>query len=121
MSIKTYLEQKQVHDAYKMTEQEIADMLALHSDLFFCARVLIERGHDNEEIKQHTGVSQVRLSWMRVRADQPPPKHDLELFYRQINKDYVHVTTMHEREFCRLFQCGIYHKDYQKTLARVDQ
>lgn len=113
------LEQMQVDKKYNLSPEQVIE-LRKNFGPDYAAEVMIEMGHTNDEIKEATGLNGCRISWMRVKYSTPPPKGYLEFRYAEINKEFVHVTTKLERQFCQLFRCGIYHKDYKRTVGRID-
>lgn len=113
------LEQMQVDKKYNLSPEQVIE-LCKNFQPDYAAEVMIEMGHTNAEIKEATKLNGCSISWMRVRYLTPPPKAELEFRHAEINKEFVHVTTKLERQFCQLFRCGIYHKDYQRTVSRID-
>ena len=120
MSIKTLLEQRQVERKYNLSDSEL-EKLVKSFGADYCAEVMIELGHDNDEIQHWTNLGKCRINWMRCKYEIPTPKADLEFAYRENNKDFVHVLSKKELMFYKLFQCGIYHKEHKQQLARVNE
>jgi len=116
------LEQIQADSKYRLSPEQIDELVKSFSREY-CCEVLIELGHDNQEIHQATGVNMARISWMRVKYQTPPKRGQLEFRYKEINvkRGFAHVTTEIERKFCQLFRCGIYHKDHKQLTARIDK
>ncbi len=106
------LEQLQVEKKYNLPPEQVTELCKNFSPEY-AAEVMIEMGHTNSEIKEATKLNGCRISWMRVKYATPPPRAYLDFRHAQINKDFVHVSTKIERQFCRLFRCGFYHKDYK--------
>lgn len=107
------LEQMQADKKYNLSPEQVVKLCQSFS-AEYAAEVMIEMGHTNHEIKEATKLNGCRISWMRVKYLTPPPRAELEFRYAQINNDYVHVKSKLEDEFCQLFRCGVYHKDYFK-------
>ena len=116
------LEQIQADSKYRLSQEQVVELVKTFGKEY-CCEVLIELGHDNQEIHQATGVNMTRISWMRVKYQTPPKRGHLEFKYRELNvkRGFVHVTTERERAFCQLFKCGIYHRDHKALLARLDK
>lgn len=118
MSVKTLLEQRQVERKYNLSESQLHELLKSF-DAGYCAEVMIEMGHDNDEIKEWTKVGKCRINWMRARYSTPTPKADLEFTYRELNKDFIQVVSKREMMFYKLFNCGILHKDHASQVAAI--
>jgi hypothetical protein len=120
MSItRALLEQIQVDKKYNLSTEQV-EQLVRDFDFMYAAEVMIEMGHTNEEIKDATGIGGCKLSWMRTKYATPPARGELELQYSRRNIDYIHKESKLEREFCKLFRCGRFHKDHKQLIARVE-
>lgn len=113
------LEQMQVDEKYQLSKDQIVELLKSFEPIY-CAEVMIELGHTNEQIKDATKVNGCRISWMRVKYQTPPNRTQAEMRYHELNLDFIHKTTPIERKFCKLFMCGVYHKNYVRLTSRID-
>lgn len=109
MNVRKYLEQRQIERRHNLTDEQLQVLV----DSFcaeYCAEVMIELGHDNEEIKHWTKVNGCKISWMRVKYMTPPSTLAADLAHKELNITKPHIVTKAEEHFCRLFNCGIYGK-----------
>jgi hypothetical protein len=107
--LRKYLEQKQVERRHNLTTEQL-EQLCASFEAGYCAEVMIELGHDNEEIKHWTKLSGCRISWMRVKYDTPPSTAGADLAHAKLNADYVHIPCKRQLLFDKLFGCGVYGK-----------
>jgi hypothetical protein len=107
--LRKYLEQKQVERRHNLTTEQL-EQLCASFDAEYCAEVMIELGHDNEEIKHWTKLNGCRISWMRVKYDTPPSTAGADLAHAELNATYAHMPCKRELLFNKLFHCGVYGK-----------
>lgn len=112
------LEAMQSDEKYRLSDDQVSELVKSFP-AEYCCEVMIECGHTNQQIHDATGVIMQRISWMRTTYQTPPPRGELELRYRElnINKGFVHVVTDKERDFSRLFKCGVYHKNHVSLIG----
>lgn len=115
MSVIDRLEQIQCDKKYNLPPEQLTKLVESF-DARYAAEVMIECGHTNEEIKHYTKVNQQIISWMRVKYKAPPKRGELEFRYAELNSGFVHVQTKLEKAFCKLFRCGVYHKNHKKLI-----
>jgi hypothetical protein len=108
-ALKNYLEKVQVERRHNLSAEQL-ELLVKSFSPDYCAEVMIELGHDNEEIKHWTRVNKCRISWMRVRYLTPPSTAGADLAHAELNASYVHMPCKRELLFSELFRCGVYGK-----------
>ena len=109
ISPRKYLEQVQIERRHNLTDAQL-EQLVKSFEPEYCAEVMIELGHSNEEIKAWTSVNGCKISWMRVKYATPPSTLGADLAHAELNATYAHMPTKHELMFCRLLGCGVYGK-----------